>query len=150
MATFVDSHVHLADAAFDPDREQVIERARLTGAGALICIGESIAAAGRARESLALYGSLGDDRSRARCLVVLACAAAADGANEDAARLVGAADALRAVDPVDDFERPLLDRYVPELEADLGAPRLDELRAEGASLAPEDVTAGLVTITTTD
>jgi hypothetical protein len=107
-------------------------------------------AAGRARESLALYGSLGDDRSRARCLVVLACAAAADGANEDAARLVGAADALRAVDPVDDFERPLLDRYVPELEADLGAPRLDELRAEGASLAPEDVTAGLVTITTTD
>ena len=49
MATFVDSHVHLADQAFDDDREQVIERARLTGARALLCIGESIAAAERAR-----------------------------------------------------------------------------------------------------
>jgi TatD DNase family protein len=48
MATFVDSHVHLADAAFDEDRQAVIERARLTGARALICIGESIAAAHRA------------------------------------------------------------------------------------------------------
>lgn len=50
MAAFVDSHVHLADAAFDEDREQVIERARRSGARALICIGESIAAAARARE----------------------------------------------------------------------------------------------------
>src|SRR5688572_6263802 len=50
MATFVDSHVHLADPAFDGDREQVIERARLTGARALLCVGESIAAAERARE----------------------------------------------------------------------------------------------------
>jgi TatD DNase family protein len=49
MATFVDSHVHLADAAFDDDRTAVIERARLTGARALICIGESIAAAARAQ-----------------------------------------------------------------------------------------------------
>lgn len=50
MADFVDSHVHLADAAFDEDRDAVIERARLTGARALICIGESIAAAQRARD----------------------------------------------------------------------------------------------------
>jgi TatD DNase family protein len=50
MATFVDSHVHLADAAFAADREAVIERARLTGARALVCIGESIAAASRARD----------------------------------------------------------------------------------------------------
>jgi TatD DNase family protein len=49
MAAFVDSHVHLADAAFDEDRNAVIERARLTGARALLCIGESIAAADRAR-----------------------------------------------------------------------------------------------------
>ena len=34
MATFVDSHVHLADAAFDDDRDAVIERARHTGARA--------------------------------------------------------------------------------------------------------------------
>lgn len=50
MAAFVDSHVHLADAAFDEDRTAVIERARQTGARALVCIGESIAAAHRARE----------------------------------------------------------------------------------------------------
>jgi len=49
MATFVDSHVHLADEAFDPDRSAVIERARRTGARALVCIGESIAAAARSR-----------------------------------------------------------------------------------------------------
>jgi TatD DNase family protein len=50
MATFVDSHVHLADAAFDDDRSEVIERARLTGARALVCIGESITAARRAQD----------------------------------------------------------------------------------------------------
>jgi TatD DNase family protein len=49
MATFVDSHVHLADPAFDSDRDAVIERARLSGARTLLCIGESIAAAARAR-----------------------------------------------------------------------------------------------------
>ena len=48
MAAFIDSHVHLADPAFDADREAVIERARLTGARALVCIGESIDAAARA------------------------------------------------------------------------------------------------------
>jgi TatD DNase family protein len=46
---FVDSHVHLADPAFDPDRELVVERARQTGASALVCIGESLDAAARAR-----------------------------------------------------------------------------------------------------
>ena len=49
MPTFVDSHVHLADAAFGDDQGAVIERARLAGARALLCIGESIAAAERAR-----------------------------------------------------------------------------------------------------
>lgn len=49
MTTFVDSHTHLADPAFDPDRGAVIERARMTGARALVCIGESLAAAARAR-----------------------------------------------------------------------------------------------------
>ena len=55
MASFVDSHVHLADPAFDDDREHVIERARLTGARALLCIGESIAAAERARSIAATH-----------------------------------------------------------------------------------------------
>lgn len=49
MATFLDSHAHLADPAFDEDREEAIERARRTGAVGVVCIGESIAAAERAR-----------------------------------------------------------------------------------------------------
>jgi TatD DNase family protein len=46
---FVDSHVHLADAAFDADRDAVVERARRAGASALVCIGESLDAARRSR-----------------------------------------------------------------------------------------------------
>ncbi|HET7563761.1 MAG TPA: TatD family hydrolase [Gemmatimonadaceae bacterium] len=48
MLQFVDSHTHLADPAFDADREEVIERARAAGARALVCIGESLPAADRA------------------------------------------------------------------------------------------------------
>lgn len=55
MTSFVDSHVHLADPAFDADRQDVIERARLNGARALLCIGESIAAAQRARQIAERY-----------------------------------------------------------------------------------------------
>jgi TatD DNase family protein len=50
VADFIDSHVHLADPAFDGDRDGVIERARVTGARALVCIGESLDAASRAAE----------------------------------------------------------------------------------------------------
>ncbi len=48
MARFIDSHVHLADPAFDADRDGVIARARLAGALALVSIGESLGAADRA------------------------------------------------------------------------------------------------------
>ena len=48
MTAFVDSHAHLADPAFDEDRDAVVERARVTGALAIVCIGESLAAAQRA------------------------------------------------------------------------------------------------------
>lgn len=47
---FIDSHAHLADPAFDDDRSEVIERARAAGNEAIICIGESIEAATRARD----------------------------------------------------------------------------------------------------
>lgn len=47
---FADSHLHLADAAFEADIEDVIARARAVGARALVCIGESPKAAVRARE----------------------------------------------------------------------------------------------------
>ncbi|HEY4131116.1 MAG TPA: TatD family hydrolase [Gemmatimonadaceae bacterium] len=49
MTSFIDSHAHLADSAFEDDRAAVIERARQTGARALVCIGESIEAARRAQ-----------------------------------------------------------------------------------------------------
>ena len=48
MIAFIDSHAHLADPAFDADRDEVIARARHTGAQAIVCIGESLAAAARA------------------------------------------------------------------------------------------------------
>lgn len=52
---FIDSHVHLADPAFDADREDVIDRARADGAAALVCIGESPDAARRAGDLAATY-----------------------------------------------------------------------------------------------
>ncbi|MEO7822060.1 MAG: TatD family hydrolase [Gemmatimonadaceae bacterium] len=42
---FIDSHAHLADPAFDGDRDAVISRARSSGAEAIVCIGESLGAA---------------------------------------------------------------------------------------------------------
>jgi TatD DNase family protein len=48
MPGFIDSHAHLADPAFDADREAVIRRARDAGALAIIAIGESLGAADRA------------------------------------------------------------------------------------------------------
>jgi TatD DNase family protein len=55
MPVFIDSHSHLADPAFDPDRESVIDRARSAGARAIVCVGESIEAAGRAKAIAADY-----------------------------------------------------------------------------------------------
>jgi TatD DNase family protein len=55
MASFIDSHAHLADAAFNTDREAVIDRARLSGARAIVCIGESLAAAERAKTIAAAH-----------------------------------------------------------------------------------------------
>jgi TatD DNase family protein len=52
---FVDSHAHLADPAFDADRDHVIARAREAGAVAVVSIGESLAAAARSREIAARH-----------------------------------------------------------------------------------------------
>jgi TatD DNase family protein len=52
---FIDSHSHLADAAFDADREAVIERAIGAGASIVVCIGASLEDAARARELAARY-----------------------------------------------------------------------------------------------
>lgn len=53
--SFIDSHAHLADPAFDEDRTEVIQRLKDAGARAVVCIGESVAAARRARETAAAY-----------------------------------------------------------------------------------------------
>jgi len=47
---FIDSHAHLADAAFTGDRDAVISRARDAGARAIVCIGESLATAALAAQ----------------------------------------------------------------------------------------------------
>jgi TatD DNase family protein len=55
---FIDSHAHLADPAFAGDRDEVIQRARHTGARAIVCIGsgsgaDDVLAAARDAASLA-------------------------------------------------------------------------------------------------
>ena len=52
---FIDSHAHLADAAFSGDRDAVISRARQAGAAAIICIGESLDVAALAANLAAEY-----------------------------------------------------------------------------------------------
>ncbi|MEI6739704.1 MAG: TatD family hydrolase [Gemmatimonadaceae bacterium] len=58
VVPFADSHVHLADAAFTEDVDEVVARARAAGARALVCIGESAAAAARAQQVAARHPSL--------------------------------------------------------------------------------------------
>ncbi len=90
---------------------------------------------------LAVYTELGSDRSRAECLVVLGGSAAERGRFEDAARLFGAASALRGDAPVNRFERPVLDRYGPDLTSRLGEGRVSELGREGAGIGVDALVA---------
>ena len=46
----VDTHCHLADPAYDPDRPEVLARAWEAGVAHVVCIGESPSAAVRALE----------------------------------------------------------------------------------------------------
>jgi TatD DNase family protein len=55
LIPFVDSHAHLADPAFEGDVDAIIARARAAGAERIVCIGESLAAAARARVIAARY-----------------------------------------------------------------------------------------------
>jgi predicted ATPase/class 3 adenylate cyclase/Tfp pilus assembly protein PilF len=93
--------------------------------------GDPATAETRIRESLALYTELGSDRDRADCTVVLGGIATATGAFDEAARFLGAADALRGAAPLDPFELKVLERFEAELEDALGE-RFGLLRSEGA------------------
>ncbi len=53
-AAFIDSHAHLAGVDFEGDRGAVLTRLRDAGGDGVICIGESLAAAARARAIAAL------------------------------------------------------------------------------------------------
>lgn len=55
---FADSHVHLADAQFSADVDEVVARARDAGARAIVCIGESPESATRAAGVAARYPGL--------------------------------------------------------------------------------------------
>jgi TatD DNase family protein len=45
----IDSHAHLADVAFEDEGDAVVDRARAAGVHGIVCIGESLASATRAR-----------------------------------------------------------------------------------------------------
>jgi len=111
--------------------------------------GDPAAAAPRIRQSFAIYTELGSDRDRADCLVVLGGVAAANGAFDEATRLMGAADALRGAAPLDLFELKVLERYGGELEDALGE-RFGRLRDEGARIGAEALVAPVVHETLAD
>jgi TatD DNase family protein len=46
--SIVDTHCHLGDAAFDPDRDAVLERAQAGGVGHVVVIGTTLADSERA------------------------------------------------------------------------------------------------------
>ncbi|MBA2641637.1 MAG: tetratricopeptide repeat protein [Actinobacteria bacterium] len=94
--------------------------------------------------SLAIYTEVESNRDRAECLVVLAGLAVARGSFEDAARLFGAAEALRGASPVNRFERPVIDRFERTLETALPEAEREKLRAEGARLGTEVVPRDVV------
>jgi len=53
-----DTHAHLCDAAFDPDRVQVLKRAASAGVRSIICVGEDIADAKRNIELATIHPGL--------------------------------------------------------------------------------------------
>jgi hypothetical protein len=91
-----------------------------------------------------LYSSLGDDRSRARCLVALAGVAVEDGSAEVAARLLGAAEAARGLEAPDEFELPILERSRAAFDR-LGAESVERLQREGRLADPGTLVGALVT-----
>jgi predicted ATPase/class 3 adenylate cyclase len=109
--------------------------------------GNPEAAENAIRESLSIYAAFDNDRARAGCLVVLGGIAAAKGAFEEAARLLGAAERLRGDSLLNPFEVTILDRFEHELEAALGEDSVAELKAEGARVGhqspPQVVPAGI-------
>jgi non-specific serine/threonine protein kinase len=90
-------------------------------------------------ESLSLLRQLGDKFSIAYALEAMAELASAEGRMERAARLIGAAESLRAVigSPVHHSEHPEQDRVVTATRAALGAEAYAALLEEGRGMTLE-------------
>jgi len=54
----VDTHAHICDSAFDPDRDAVLERARKAGVAAVVAVGETLADARRNLELARMHPNL--------------------------------------------------------------------------------------------
>jgi TatD DNase family protein len=52
----IDTHCHLHDRKFDPDRDAVVERARSAGVAAMVTVAEDVADSARAIETARRYG----------------------------------------------------------------------------------------------
>jgi hypothetical protein len=72
--------------------------------------------------------------------------AAARGEPQEAALLLGAAARLRGDSPPNAFELPLLERFLPELEAALGTDELSRMMAEGARKDIDSLAHGVVPV----
>lgn len=99
------------------------------------------------RESLRLYTELDNDRARAGCFVLLAGIAAAKGSSEEAARLLGAAAAMRGESPLNHFEATALETFQHDLQMSLGDERFAALGEEGARLGAEATSPEVVSAT---
>jgi non-specific serine/threonine protein kinase len=91
-------------------------------------------------ESLAVRQQQGDRRGIAECLDALAAAAVDGRKPAEAARLIGAADALRQEigAPLSPRDLPAREQLVDSLRRRIGS-RYDDLHAEGAALSLDDV-----------
>jgi len=99
--------------------------------------GDADAAERRIRESLALYTGFEADLDRVACLIALGGVAALRGLHDEAARLFGAADALRGSSPLEAPERAVVELFKPQVEAALGEAAMRELESEGVRVGFE-------------
>jgi predicted ATPase/class 3 adenylate cyclase len=90
-------------------------------------------------EALMKFKSLGDSDGEAESLEVLAGLAAVEGNAVRAARLLGAARALRTAVgiPMSALDRERLDRWLEASRSELGAGAFDEAEAEGAEMTSD-------------
>jgi predicted ATPase/DNA-binding SARP family transcriptional activator len=117
--------------------EKVLTAAALCALGEIaLSRGEPPLAAERLLEAFRLYHELGDDRDCAECLHALGGVAAVQGHALDAARLWGAAEALRARRAValTPEEKMVDERFSAAVADELGAERLARALSEGRSL----------------